>query len=54
MPGTIDVFNIDNFKGDLVQGKISAEAGEAAFGSVVKVIELAIGNQIAATVTAPI
>ena len=52
--GTIDVFNINNFKGDLVHGKVSAEAGAAAFGSVVKVIELAMCHQIDATVTAPI
>lgn len=52
--GTIDVFNLDNFKGDLVHGKVSAEAGAAAFGSVVKVIELAMCHQIDATVTAPI
>lgn len=52
--GTIDVLDLANFKGDLVYGKVSAEAGAAAFESVVKVIELAMNNQVDATVTAPI
>ncbi|HUX59492.1 MAG TPA: 4-hydroxythreonine-4-phosphate dehydrogenase PdxA [Bacteroidales bacterium] len=52
--GTIDVLDLTNFKGDLVYGKVSAEAGAAAFESIVKVIELAMNNQVDATVTAPI
>jgi 4-hydroxythreonine-4-phosphate dehydrogenase len=52
--GIIDVLDLANFHGDIVYGKVSAEAGAAAFESVVKVIELAMNNQVDATVTAPI
>ncbi len=52
--GTIDVLDLGNFKAELVFGKVSAAAGEAGFGSIVKVIELALENQVDATVTAPI
>lgn len=52
--GTIDVLDLTNFKGDLVYGKVSAEAGAAAFESIVKVIDLAMRHQLDATVTAPI
>ncbi len=52
--GTVDVFDLNNFSEDLVYGKVSARAGAAAFESVVKVIELAMDNQLDATVTAPI
>jgi 4-hydroxythreonine-4-phosphate dehydrogenase len=52
--GTFDVLDLANLKGKIVCGKVSPEAGAAAFESVVKVIELAMRKQIHATVTAPI
>ncbi len=52
--GTIDVFDLANFSLDVVYGKVSAQAGKAAFESIVKVIELAISGEVDATVTAPI
>lgn len=53
--GTIDVYDLDNV--DLAQlkfGEISAMAGEAAFASVKTVIDLALADEIDATVTGPI
>ncbi|GAB3917534.1 4-hydroxythreonine-4-phosphate dehydrogenase PdxA [Larkinella terrae] len=53
--GIIDVYDLDNV--DLAQlqfGEISAMAGEAAFASVKTVIELALADEIDATVTGPI
>jgi 4-hydroxythreonine-4-phosphate dehydrogenase len=53
--GTIDVFDLGNT--DVAQlkfGEISANAGEAAFQSVKKVIELALAGELDATVTGPI
>ncbi|WP_461451536.1 4-hydroxythreonine-4-phosphate dehydrogenase PdxA [Mucilaginibacter sp.] len=53
--GVIDVFDLHNVKmNKLVFGEISAMAGDAAFGSVKKVIELAMTGEIDATVTGPI
>ncbi len=51
--GTIDVLHLDLIKNvDTFQyGKVSAEAGNAAFVSVKKVIELALDGQVDATVT---
>lgn len=53
--GTVDVYDLDNV--DLSQlrfGEISAMAGEAAFASVKTVIDLALADEIDATVTGPI
>ncbi|MDI3320956.1 4-hydroxythreonine-4-phosphate dehydrogenase PdxA [Pinibacter soli] len=53
--GTIDVFDLKNVDmAQLEYGKVSAMAGNAAFESVHKVIELALAKEIDATVTAPI
>jgi len=53
--GTIDVFDLRNVDPhNLEYGKVSVMAGDAAFETVKKVIELAIENQIDATVTGPI
>jgi len=53
--GDIDVFDLNNTDIDkLVFGEISAMAGEAAFQSVKKTIELAMAGEIDATVTGPI
>ena len=53
--GDIDVYDLHNVDMDkLVFGEISAMAGEAAFQSVKKVIELAMAGEIDATVTGPI
>lgn len=53
--GTADVFDLANADVDRIQfGEISAHAGQASFESVTKVIELALANQVQATVTGPI
>jgi 4-hydroxythreonine-4-phosphate dehydrogenase len=53
--GTMDVLDLANVEIDrLERGKVSAIAGEAAFGAVRKVIELALERRIDATVTGPI
>jgi 4-phospho-D-threonate 3-dehydrogenase / 4-phospho-D-erythronate 3-dehydrogenase len=52
--GTIDVFDLANFQQKVAYGVVSAEAGRAAFESIVKVIELAKSGEVDATVTAPI
>ncbi len=54
-PENINVFEID-VKGaeDVIYGTISPVAGEAAFQSIKKVIELALNKKIDATVTGPI
>jgi len=53
--GVIDVFDLHNIEmGQFNFGEISAMAGEAAFQSVKKVIELALAGEIDATVTGPI
>jgi len=52
--GTIDVFDLANFRQEVEYGKVSSEAGKAAFESIVCLIELAMKGEVAATVTAPI
>ncbi len=53
--GTIDVYDLKNVdSNELKPGVVTAMAGKAAFAAVVKNIELALANQIDATVTAPI
>lgn len=53
--GTIDVLDLKNVEmSELQPGVVSAMSGNAAFEAVHKVIELAMVNQIDATVTAPI
>ena len=53
--GVIDVFDLHLCDpADIQYGVVSAVAGEAAFASVVRVIELALAGEIDATVTAPI
>ncbi len=53
--GTIDVFNLNNVDiSKLEYGKVSPMAGNAAFESIHKVIEMALAKEIDATVTAPI
>jgi 4-hydroxythreonine-4-phosphate dehydrogenase len=53
-PRTLDVLHLDCFKGDLQTGQVSAASGEAAFRSIVAVIEMALAGELDATVTAPI
>lgn len=53
--GKIDILDLANVKLDeLVFGQISAMAGNASFEAVKKVIELAMANEVDATVTGPI
>lgn len=53
--GTIDVIDLKNVDVNvLVHGKVSAMAGNAAFEAVKKVIELAMADEVDATVTGPI
>lgn len=53
--GTVDVFDLKNVDlTELQPGVVSAMAGNAAFEAVYKVIELALSNEVDATVTAPI
>ncbi|WP_158827528.1 4-hydroxythreonine-4-phosphate dehydrogenase PdxA [Mucilaginibacter lacusdianchii] len=53
--GQIDVFDLKNVNlNELEFGVVSAMAGNAAFESVVKVIELAMAGEIDATVTGPL
>lgn len=53
--GTMDVVDLGNVDlPNLVHGKVSAMAGEAAFGAVKKLIELAMAEELDATVTGPI
>ncbi|MET0395174.1 MAG: 4-hydroxythreonine-4-phosphate dehydrogenase PdxA [Chitinophagaceae bacterium] len=55
IPGVIDVLDLDNMPtGQLAFGEISAVAGNASFGAVKKVIELAMNGEVDATVTGPI
>jgi 4-hydroxythreonine-4-phosphate dehydrogenase len=53
-PGTIDVFDLAYGTDSYKQGEMSAAAGEAAFISVVKAIQLAMNGEIDGTVTGPI
>jgi 4-phospho-D-threonate 3-dehydrogenase / 4-phospho-D-erythronate 3-dehydrogenase len=53
--GVIDVFDLNNVDLAKLQfGEISAMAGDASFQAVKKVIELALADEVAATVTGPI
>jgi 4-hydroxythreonine-4-phosphate dehydrogenase len=53
--GTIDVYDLNNVDIDQLRfGEISAMAGEAAFAAVKTVIDLALADEIDATVTGPI
>jgi len=53
--GTIDVFDLKNVDTTMLEyGKVSANAGNAAFESIRKVIKCAQSGEIDATVTAPI
>lgn len=53
--GKIDVIDLHNVKmKQLAFGQVSAMAGDAAFSSVKKVIDLAMAGEIDATVTGPI
>jgi 4-hydroxythreonine-4-phosphate dehydrogenase len=53
--GTIDVFDLKNVDmAKLQHGQVSAMAGNAAFEAVRKVIDLAMANEIDATVTGPL
>lgn len=53
--GTMNVIDLNNVElSSLEYGKISAMAGNAAFESIKKVIELALEKKVDATVTAPI
>jgi len=54
-PEIIDVFDLNNVDQDqLEMGKVSAMAGNAAFEAVKKTIELALEEEVDATVTSPI
>lgn len=53
--GMIDVLDLKDVDvGRLVHGKVSAMGGAAAFDAVRKVIELAMANEVDATVTGPL
>jgi 4-hydroxythreonine-4-phosphate dehydrogenase len=53
--GTVDVLDLKNVTmSELKPGEVSAMAGNAAFEAVHKVIDLALAEEIDATVTAPI
>ncbi len=53
--GTVDVYDLKNVDMyELQPGVVSAMAGNAAFEAVHKVIQLALANEVDATVTAPI
>ncbi|MDD4992504.1 MAG: 4-hydroxythreonine-4-phosphate dehydrogenase PdxA [Paludibacter sp.] len=53
--GTVDVYDLKNVDAsELKPGVVSAMAGNAAFEAVKKVIDLALADEIDATVTAPI
>ncbi|RZA06023.1 MAG: 4-hydroxythreonine-4-phosphate dehydrogenase PdxA [Moraxellaceae bacterium] len=52
--GTIDVYDLAYASPDIVVGENSIAAGNAAFNSVVTVIDLAMKGEIDATVTGPI
>ncbi|NDV64255.1 4-hydroxythreonine-4-phosphate dehydrogenase PdxA [Bacteroides sp. 224] len=54
-PNTIDVYDLNFPKLDqILYGKVSAQAGDAAFQSIKKAIELAMNKEVDGTVTAPI
>jgi len=52
--GTLDVLDLKNVTiSELTLGEVSAMSGNAAFEAVKKVIDLALANEVDATVTAP-
>ena len=54
-PGTIDIFHIDVENPlDIAFGEVSAKAGDLAFKSVKKAIDLALAKEVDGTVTGPI
>jgi len=54
-PGTIDIFNVGGTSPQTITlGEVSASAGEIAFRSIVKAIQLAMKKKVDATVTGPI
>lgn len=50
-PGTVDVLDMRLLEKPVALGKVSKEAGNAAFQYVIKAIELAMNKQVDATVT---
>jgi 4-hydroxythreonine-4-phosphate dehydrogenase len=53
--GIMDVFDLKNVDLSMLKlGSVSPQAGQAAFESIKKVIELAMNNEVQATVTGPI
>lgn len=52
--GTVDVFDLAYAGPGILPGQLTAEAGDAAFQSVVKAIDLALKGTIDGTVTGPI
>lgn len=52
--GSIDVYDLEYASPEIVTGQNSVAAGEAAFNTVVKVIDLAMNKLVDATVTGPI
>jgi 4-hydroxythreonine-4-phosphate dehydrogenase len=53
--GTIDVFDLRNVEPDKLKiGAVDPMSGEAAFGAVKKVIELALAKEVDATITNPL
>jgi 4-hydroxythreonine-4-phosphate dehydrogenase len=52
--GTIDVLSVSDLPADLIMGKVSAAAGQAAFDAIKLAIELANQRKISAICTAPI
>lgn len=52
--GTVDVFDLAYNGPGILPGKMSADAGDAAFRSVVTAIDLALKGEIDGTVTGPI
>lgn len=53
-PQLLEVLDLANVPEDLPLGQVSAPAGDAAFQSILKAIDLAMHKQIAAVVTNPI
>lgn len=54
LPGKIEVLDISENENAYPVGQVSAQSGDIAFKSIVKVIELALSGEIQATVTNPI
>src|ERR1700744_3810170 len=53
-PGMLEVLTVSELPADLSFGKVDARAGKAAFDSIRKAIDLAMGGEIAGICTAPI